>query len=218
MKAISVPLALQTAILAMVFSTVGHAADIDGHAFHRTALRAKIQYCTECHGSSGKGYHGYYPIPRLAGQTPEYVENQLSAFEKRKRESKIPLKISKVHALSPAMRMALARHFEDLEVKPIGDGPARLVDTGKKIFEEGIPEANVPACSACHGPEAMGDGANPRLAGQLYPYTVKELVNWSKERAQNPSAEDTSAVMAPIAQSLSKSQIEAVAAYLSHQK
>ena len=58
----------------------------------------------------------------------------------------------------------------------------------------------------------MGVGVNPRLAGQLYPYVVKELANWSKERQAD---EGTAAVMAPIAQSMNKAQIEAVASYLS---
>jgi cytochrome c553 len=218
MKVISFPLPLQTAILAIVFSTVGHSADIGGATFHRGALQAKIQYCTYCHGSSGRGYRGYFPMPRLAGQTTEYFESQLRAFAGKERENLIALNMSKVHGLSPAMRTALATHFEDLEPKPLGGGPRRLLETGKKIFEEGIPETNVPACSACHGPDAMGEGANPRLAGQLYPYTVKELVNWSKERGQQPATEDTSNIMAPIAHSLTKSQIEAVAAYLSDLK
>ena len=87
---------------------------------------------------------------------------------------------------------------------------------GRAIYEEGVPDDNVPACSACHGPEAKGSGPIPRLAGQLYPYTTKELANWSRERGQNPTAPDPSAVMQPIAHSLSKSQIEAVAAYLSY--
>ncbi|MGA8691572.1 MAG: c-type cytochrome [Methyloceanibacter sp.] len=112
--------------------------------------------------------------------------------------------------------MALATHFRDLNPKPFGGAPRELVDTGKKIYEEGDPDANVPACSACHGPEAKGSGAIPRLAGQLYPYTVKELANWSTERGQTPAAPDTSAVMQPIAHSLNKSQIDAVAAYVSH--
>ena len=60
-----------------------------------------------------------------------------------------------------------------------------------------------------------GRGLIPRLAGQLYPYTVKELENWDKERGQGANP-DTSAVMRPIAHSLSRSQIEAVAAYLSN--
>jgi cytochrome c553 len=51
----------------------------------------------------------------------------------------------------------------------------------------------------------------------LSPYIVRVLVNWSTEREQKPgSADDSSVVMAPIAQSLTKPQIEAVAAYLSH--
>ena len=120
------------------------------------------------------------------------------------------------HVLSPATRTALAKHFRDLNPKPFGSAPRELVATGKAIYEGGAPDANVPACSACHGPEAEGSGPVPRLAGQLYPYTVKELANWSKERGQNATAPDTSAVMAPIAHSLTKSQIEAVAAYLGY--
>jgi cytochrome c553 len=157
-------------------------------------------------------------MPRLAGQTSTYLENQLEAFVEQRREGQIALKMGKVHGVSPAIRTALAEHFEDLEAKPLPGGPRQLVDQGHKIYEEGLPDANVPACSACHGPGAMGDGANPRLAGQLYPYTVKELTNWSKERGQNAPSEDTSAVMGPIAQNMTRQQIEAVAAYLSYLK
>ena len=45
-------------------------------------LQAKLQYCKGCHGSLGQGYRGYSPIPRLAGQQPEYFENQLKAFNR----------------------------------------------------------------------------------------------------------------------------------------
>ena len=62
----------------------------------------------------------------------------------------------------------------------------------------GLPDDNVPACQVCHGPEAKGTGPIPRLAGQLYPYTVKELENWDKERGQGPDS-DTSAVIEPLA-------------------
>jgi cytochrome c553 len=203
------------AALAAVFSTAGQAADLDGSAFPRRGLQAKMQYCKDCHGVSGSGYRGYIPIPRLAGQTSTYIENQITAFAERRRKSIIPLKLSIVHGLTPPMRTALAARFEDLDSKPVGGAPIRFWGTGKKIFEEGIPEANIPACSACHGPQAMGDGPNPRLAGQLYAYIVEELMNWTGERAQNAAEDDPSAVMAPIAQNLSKSQIEAVASYLS---
>jgi len=218
MRVVSVALAVQASILAFLLTFAADASDFGRHASRKGGpkggLEAKVQYCKGCHGLSGAGYRGYFPIPRLAGQTGEYFENQLSAFEVQKRENIKGLKMSKVHSLSPAMRASLATYFEGLHARPSGGGPKSLEETGKKIFEEGVPEANVPACSACHGPAALGNGANPRLAGQLYPYTVKELANWSQERAQ--TGEDTSAIMAPIARSLNKSQIDAVAAYLSH--
>jgi cytochrome c553 len=81
---------------------------------------------------------------------------------------------------------------------------------------EGVPGKYIPACASCHDPEAKGDGAFPRLAGQLHDYIFRKLVNWSKERGQDPENPDTSAIMEPIAHSLDESQVAAVAAYLSN--
>ena len=212
MKVMSSRLALPMAVLTIVFAASGRAADTS--AIPARELQAKIQYCGECHQPSGQGYRGATPIPRLAGQQTEYFENQLHAFIERRRTNKFMFKVA--HSLSPAMLSALAGHFRDLDPKPLGGAPKELVAAGKKIFEEGISDANVPACSSCHGPEAKGNGAFPRLAGQLYPYLIKVLTNWDTERGQGgPEHPDTSAIMKPIAHSLTKSQIEAVAAYLS---
>ena len=153
-------------------------------------------------------------MPRLAGQQAEYFENQLRAFIEHRRENKFMFGVA--HALSPSMIAGLAKHFGDLNPKPLGGGPKELAAAGKKIFEEGVPEAGIPQCSACHGPDAKGNGQFPRLAGQLHDYISRKLVNWSKERGQDPNNPDTSALMEPIAHSLTKPQIEAVAAYLSY--
>ena len=213
MKVANSYLAFSAAILAVVFSGIGRADGTGARNLARGSLQAKIQYCSDCHGASGRGYRGYFPIPRLAGQTTEYVENQLRAFVERRREAHVSMTMSKVHGLSPGLQTALAAHFSELDPAPLGGAPKRLRDTGKDIYEGGIPDDNVPACQVCHGSEARGIRGIPRLAGQLYPYTVKELMNWDRERGQG--ATDTSAVMRPIAHSLTKSQIEAVAAYLS---
>ncbi len=114
------------------------------------------------------------------------------------------------------MISALAANFSNLNPKPTGGAPRQLVAMGKKIFEDGLPDANIAACAACHGPDATGSGEIPRLAGQLYPYVIKELTNWGKERGQNSAKPDTSAIMSPVAHSLSRSQIEAVAAFVSY--
>src|SRR6266851_817413 len=150
MKIIRVRLALQTAILAIVFSAAARAEDTA--AVSARDLQAKIQYCKTCHGLSGQGYHGSFPMPRLAGQQTEYIENQLRAFTERRRENRFMFSVA--HVLSPAMITALARHFSDLNPKPIGGAPRDLLAAGKKIYEEGIPAASVPPCASCHGPDA----------------------------------------------------------------
>ena len=176
-------------------------------------LQTKLAYCQECHGSSARGFRAYYSIPRLAGQQTEYLKNQLQAFVEHRRKNNIMFNVSRV--LSSAMIADLAAQFQDLNPKPLGGAPKELVASGKAIFEGGIPDANVPACSSCHGLEAKGQGPFPRLAGQLSDYISEKLTNWDKERGQDPTDPDTSAVMQPIARGLTKSQIEAVAAYLS---
>jgi cytochrome c553 len=152
-------------------------------------------------------------MPRLAGQQPEYLENQLRAFIERRRTN--PIMANVAHVLSPSMVSALASHFKNLNPPPIGGGPRSTTALGKRIYEEGLPESNVPACSACHGMEAHGQNEIPRLAGQLYAYTVGQLTGWGKVRGQG-TAVDTSAIMAPTAHNLTRSQIEAVAAYVSY--
>jgi cytochrome c553 len=212
MKVISLRSAWVSAILAIVFAAAARAEDRGTATFSKNDLLAKIEYCKTCHGLSGQGYRGSYPMPRLAGQQTEYLENQLRAFVERRRTN--PIMFNVAHVLSPSMLTALATHFRDLNPKPLGGAPRELVATGKKIYEEGVPAANVPPCSSCHGPEAKGAGVFPRLAGQLHDYIVKKLVNWSKERGQDPAKPDTSAIMEPIAHGLTEPQIAAVAAYL----
>ncbi len=210
----SVRLALPTAFLAITLSTPCRAEDAVKADLSQQALQAKIAYCKTCHGVSGQGFHGSTPIPRLAGQQPQYIENQLAAFIERRRDNKYMYGVA--HVLSPSMQAALANYFHGLNPKPVGGAPKELVAAGKKIYEEGLLDVNVPPCASCHGPEAKGDGEFPRLAGQLHDYIFNKLVNWSKERGQDPKHPDSSAIMQPIAHNLTLTQIESVAAYLNY--
>src|SRR6516162_1841597 len=76
-------------------------------AFSQGDLQAKLEYCKTCHGRSGEGYRGSIPMPRLAGQLPEYLEDQLRAFIERRRENMVGV----VSALNPAMLPALTVYF-----------------------------------------------------------------------------------------------------------
>ena len=207
-------LSFLAAILAILFSVAGRAENADTADFSQQALQSKIEYCKTCHGVSGQGFHGSTPIPRLAGQQPQYIENQLKAFIQRRRTNKYMYNVA--HVLNPAMQAALAQHFSGLNPKPLGGAPKELEAAGKKIYEEGVPDAQVPPCASCHGPAAKGDGDFPRLAGQLHDYIFNKLVNWSSERGQDAANPDASAIMQPIAHNLTKAQITAVAAYLNY--
>lgn len=200
------------ALLGVLFTTSAVGKDAPAPV-SKNALEAKVHYCTTCHGVLGQGFRGYYPIPRLAGQQPDYIKNQLEAFTQKRRTN--PIMFSVAHVLTPNMLASLSQYFLDLHPKPLGGAPTNLVADGQAIFHNGIPSANIPACATCHGDDAKGNGQIPRLAGQLNDYVIAKLTNWDKERGQIKSEPDTSAMMAPIAHGLTPPQIKAVAAYVS---
>ena len=206
---------LLAATIAIVTSATAQAEDKGKSAdVSSQELKAKTDYCKTCHGLSGQGFRGAYPMPRLAGQQPEYIENQLQAFIERRRNN--PVMFNVAHVLTPPMLKALTGYFKDLNPKPLGGAPKENLAEGKKIYQEGIPKSDVPPCASCHGDDAKGRDAFPRLAGQLHDYVFRKLTNWDKERGQDKANPDNSAIMGPIAHNLTEAQIKAVAAYLSY--
>src|SRR6201987_1447563 len=131
------PTAVLVAVLVIVPASA-YAETKAAQGVSAQALKAKTDYCKTCHGVDAQGFRGAAPMPRLAGQQPEYIKNQLQAFIERKRTN--PVMNNVAHVLSPAMVTALSNYFKDLNPKPLGGGgaSAELVPEGKKIFEEGI--------------------------------------------------------------------------------
>ncbi|MGP8233720.1 MAG: c-type cytochrome [Methylovirgula sp.] len=203
-----------SAVFAMIFVASVCVAETPVATVPKQVFEAKRTYCMTCHGVAAQGFRGVFPIPRLAGQQPQYIKNQLSAFIERRRMNPVMFRVA--HVLSPTMIDGLAAYFATLNPKPLGGAPENLVAAGKVIFENGIPSQNVPPCASCHGPQAKGSDQFPRLAGQLNDYIINKLTNWTKERGQDPKKPDTSAIMAPIAHMLTTEQITEVAAYLSY--
>jgi len=143
-------------------------------------LEQKIAYCKSCHGAHGQGYTASYTIPRLAGQQIQYIENVFKALEGDRRDdptAKIFMMPAE-RSIKLGMHSAFAKYFNGLDAGPADDGPRDLVPRGMRIYDEGIPGANVPACALCHGADAKGSAAIPRLAGQHYSYLVSQLMGW----------------------------------------
>jgi len=112
--------------------------------------------------------------------------------------------------LSPLAARNLAVYFSTIPPKAANDGDRELAATGRAIYQEGIPDANVAACVACHGPNAQGVGEIPRLGGLAYTYLQRRLEQWGEgyHAAAGPP-------MPHIASKLSPKHIAALASYLS---
>lgn len=221
MKVHSLQLVLPAAILAVVFSAPGRAAE--DAALSKPEVQAKVQYCKDCHGQSGRGFPGSYPVPRIAGQTVVYLENKFGVITEHRRDNPTAKQFMEpaLGSVDAATRKAVAVYFNGLDPAPVGGAPKELMPAGKKIYTQGIPESNIPACATCHGPDAKGSDINPRLAGQLNRYTIKVMTNWSiinREHSKDASGKDSTAVKAPVEHNLTQTQIAAVAAYLSDLK
>src|SRR5580704_19061478 len=86
MKVFSSRMALHMAIL-IAFSPSAHAQD--KAAVSQRELQAKIDYCKTCHGFSGQGYRGFYPMPRLAGQQTASRANRGADFSASPRKIEV---------------------------------------------------------------------------------------------------------------------------------
>jgi cytochrome c553 len=173
--------------------------------------RVPVRNCTWCHGTSAQGFA---TAPRLAGQKPQYIFNQLVSFKRHTRDN--PLSKDNmwnaVANLSPQSARDLATYFSALPPKAANDGDPELAAAGKKIYELGIPDSNIVSCLVCHGPNAEGVREIPRLAGLAYSYLKTRLEQWGEgyHAAARP--------MPRIANTLSPHEVNALASYLSFVK
>ena len=155
------------------------------------------------------------------GSRPQYLENQLQAIGKHTRNDPNAKRFMwpvLTHG-APPLWPKIAKRLSEMDAPPAADGPRGLVEAGRKIFQEGVPDENIPACAACHGDDGHGSDQVPRVAGQLYAYTVEALNDWVQGyRAKDPVTPGDPNTMQPIAKSMKKEQIRAVAAFLSYQK
>ena len=167
-----------------------------------------VKNCTFCHGVSGQGLA---VAPRLAGQRAAYIQKELGAFRNHSRDNPYSALYmwNAVPNLHPETARALADYFSREAPQAAADGNRALVDQGRVLYQQGEPQANIVTCVVCHGPDAQGVGAIPRLAGLSYGYLKRRLEQW------NQGYHQTAKPMPQVTRSLSASEIDALASYLS---
>ena len=167
------------------------------------------QVCSNCHGMDGNSVSPNFP--RLAAQPPGYLEAQLKLFRSHDRAD--PAGFVYMWGLSRHLTDAqiegLARYFAAQKPAANRAVGGALAERGRDIFEHGIPDHNVPACSGCHGAHGEGVADFPRLAGQHSDYVMKQLGVFQYRAEQRPDA----GPMKMVAHELTPDNVRAVAAY-----
>jgi cytochrome c553 len=136
--------------------------------------------CARCHGANGAGAQDG-SVPAIAGQHFRVLARQLVDYRHDKRWD------------------ARMEHFADTpyvivtqDVADVADYIGSLKPTGPGVTGDGEQVAHAASvyaqrCAKCHGPQGEGDQlkACPRLAGQHYPYVLRQLHDAVEGRRPN---------------------------------
>ena len=166
--------------------------------------------CANCHGAQGRSIAPTFP--QLAAQTAPYLEAQLTAFRDRSRADPHAQAYmwGMASQLTDANIKALAAYYSSLPPAAGTSQDPAEVAAGKKIYEEGVADANVPACAGCHGDKAQGADAIPRLAGQHREYLAAQILAFKNQLRAND-------IMHENVKNITDDQIRQVSAFLAAQ-
>lgn len=170
-------------------------------------IAGTVHVCSSCHGPGG--YSISSTFPRLAGQQKGYLVAQLKAFRDHTRADPHARTYmwGMAARLSDAQIEGIAAYFSSQPPVPGVPDDSPAVAAGRKIFDQGIAAEGVPACKACHGDKAQGNGVFPRLAGQHRAYIERQLQAFASNAREN-------AIMHQNAKNLTPEQIRDIAAYV----
>jgi len=166
--------------------------------------------CEACHGARGEGMAAAH-IPRLAGQSAEYLRKQLDDYARGARDNAVMSNFAK--ALSERQRIEFAARYAAMSAPylpqsaPLGPkGMAR----GHQLAYQGDESKRAPACNGCHGPDGIGVAhAAPYLAGQSAQYLAAALKAFRRGTRKNDAGE----LMRSVVQHLDDADVAAVSGY-----
>lgn len=166
--------------------------------------------CTGCHGPSST-----VPIlpayPKLTGQFTSYLFKQLKDMQHEK-ERKNALMSSFVKQMSDEDMKIVSDYYAQEPLEHVSTPDKKKAQKGALIYNGGILEKGIPACASCHGPAGEGKefAKFPILSGQNAEYVTLQLKAFREHQRSN----DANEIMRDIAQGMTDTEMEAVAAYV----
>ncbi len=170
--------------------------------------KEKSAVCMACHGAQGVSANPIWP--NLAGQHQAYLMKQLHDFKKGELRHS-PVMSPFVAALTDEEIEAIAYFYsKQTRAEP---SPSKKNELGEKLYRVGDAQKHIPACIACHGPQALGNplGGFPVLASQKEEYAFLQLQAFKDKTRKN----DLNKIMQTITSYMSEEEMRAVSAYLS---
>jgi len=167
--------------------------------------RTLFETCMRCHGANAAGAADG-SVPALAGQHVRVIAHQLVDYRHDERWDGRMEHFADFPYLVFAQDVAdVAGYINGLErTGPRVQGPGDYVDHGQRAYAH--------SCASCHGAHGEGDAgkAYPRLAGQHYPYLVRQMHDALEGRRPNFSRAHVK-----LLSRFERDDIEGVADYLS---
>ncbi|WP_020167232.1 MULTISPECIES: c-type cytochrome [Methylotenera] len=173
--------------------------------------KSKSELCIECHANADSLEKSGIGVPQLAGQYAGYLFKQLRNFKSGERKHSVMSKM--VEHLNDEDLENIATYFAN---QPVMQGKGSKTNAiAQNLFLRGDSKRNIMSCKSCHGMDGKGSHSandiNPVIAGQSQFYLREQLRNWrSAARTNSPDQ-----VMNVIAKSLTDTEIEALAEYIS---
>jgi len=176
----------------------------------KPAAEAPSAPCEACHGAHGEGMAAAH-VPRIAGQSAEYLKKQLDDYADGTRDNPVMTNFAK--ALSEKQRIKYALQYASM---PTLLGPQlKTLNTvqlarGHQLAFQGDERIRVQACNSCHGPDGIGVlHAAPYLAGQSADYIASALKSFQQGTRKNDAGE----LMRSVAKQLNDADVVAISGY-----
>jgi cytochrome c553 len=137
---------------------------------HYVTTRNLYSTCVSCHGPEAWGSKDGN-IPNIAGQHAAYIEKQIKMFRGGVRRDEAMLAVAEHPEFADPLKIkSLAQQVAKFAPNPHPElGPGENLAEGKDTYDH--------ICAACHGADGGGQAVNavPRIAGQHYPYLLRQI-------------------------------------------